>query len=151
MKKILLGLVCLMVLAAADPVAAQDDISPKGIVIIPAIGMIQVVYEAPIVNRAHDVFWAGDSVYHLEDTAWLEDERGIALAGHNPGVFGRLGELRKGDVVVVLDTQRIEVYRITGAYLVPVSGVGWIYSSSEIVTLITCDGEERLVVQAFRE
>lgn len=149
-KRGLLLVVWVLALAiGALPAAAQDGGS-KGVLYIPAIDLIACVVDAPIVNRAHVI--PDRDVGHLAGTAWLDDDWArIVLAGHTPGVFERLDELRRGDVIWLFDQGRAERYVVVLMTLTDISDWDWLApTDDETLTLITCTEDEtrRLIVHA---
>jgi LPXTG-site transpeptidase (sortase) family protein len=102
-----------VLLCAAQPVAASES-DPLGWLAIPDIALYSALYTAPIVDNYHVI---GGGVYHLQGTTWPDDGWGrVVLAAHNPGKFGDLQQLRKGDRIVVIthtDTYEFEVTTMT--------------------------------------
>jgi LPXTG-site transpeptidase (sortase) family protein len=133
--------------------SAQTPEPPRwGTVYIPAIQLVQPVGECPLVDGWYDTSRLGQGVCHLEGTTWITDNWGrVALAGHTPGAFDDLVGLAVGDQILVFDDRVIEVYEVTQMVIVTVSDIQWIMpTTTEHLTLITCSGARRLVVDAVR-
>jgi LPXTG-site transpeptidase (sortase) family protein len=88
----------------------------------------------------------------LEGTAWLDyDWARIVLVGHTPGVFNRVHELQLGDLIILSDIGGVEWYAVELTQLATVDDVHWLMpTDTETLTLITCEGTMRRVVQAKR-
>ncbi len=158
--KRLIGLILLVVVAAwgMGLARAQDTPpAPKGILIIPAIGLVRFIQTAPVVEvgglRVHDVSWLGDGVAWLEGTGWVEhDHWRMALAGHNPGAFSRLGELLPGDSIYLVTGAGLVRYVAAEFYIVDPAETWVLDSTGEpSLVLITCSGAQRLAVVAWRD
>lgn len=136
-------------LAAAHPQGAYA----KGLLMIPAIQLIATVQEIPAqADGSYDLTTLGDGIGWLQYSAWLEHDFGrIDLVGHTPGGFERVHELAVGDLIIVADRGRVEWYRVELSVVVEVSDVSWLLQDGpERVVLITCEGDQRRVVQARR-
>jgi len=134
--------------------SAQTPDPPErwGTVYIPAIQLVKPVGECPLVDGWYDTSWLGDGVCHLEGTTWIDADWGrVGLAGHTPGAFDDLVWLEVGDQILVFDDWRVELYEVTQVAIVTVSDIQWIMPTpTEHLTLITCSGARRLVVDAVR-
>ena len=121
--------------------------------IIPRIDMVTSITFAPLVNRIHAV--PAHNAGWLEGTTWIDDTWGrVVLAGHNPGVFYRVGELVPGDLIVVVGQSGRVRYAVTSVEIV--NRDAWQLlapTQTPTLLLITClfDGsEDRIVVMADR-
>lgn len=121
-------------------------------VYIPRLSMVEQVGECPLIDREHDTTALGAGVCHLEGTATLDyDWARIVLAGHSYGAFEELYELRAGDSVLVWNAYTIEAYTVTDTHTVAVTDTRWLMpTQEETLTLITCAGDERLIVNAWK-
>ena len=157
MKRLIL-LIVLILLAgwSPDPVRAQAAPAPRGILIVPAIGLVKYIQTAPVIEvdglRVHDVAWLGDGVAWLEDTGWVDTPHWrLALAGHNPGAFVRLGELQPGDSIYLITDAGLVRYVAAEVYVVDPTETWVLDSTGEpSLVLITCSGTQRLAVVAWR-
>lgn len=146
-------------LAAATPdgqtVAAAGSILPAQNLIdsantrlfIPSAGI-----EAPITNvfldntGSWDVSYLGQTVGHLQGTAWLDDAPGnIVLSGHvelsdgRKGVFATLSDVAIGEVVIIERGTEEWQYIVTDVREVAPEDLAPLYpTATETLTLITC-------------
>lgn len=133
---------------------AQDSLA--GVIYIPAINLDEPIYIiAPVIDNVYDEFdqyVIGDGVQWLSDTAWIATSGRVVLAGHTPGVFEHLERLVIGDQIVIYDSRDVASYIVTGIFRAKPSEYQWLRESSEDKLLvITCDGDQRLLIEAFRE
>ncbi len=154
MKRLVLLL--LLVLWGICPVQAQETPVPKGVLIIPTIGLVKYIQTAPVMRvdglRVNDVSWLGDGVAWLDGTGWVDTPHWrMALAGHTPGAFSRLGELQPGDPIYLFTSSGIVHYEAAEFYIVQPSEI-WMLDATDVpsLVLITCSGDRRLVVIAKR-
>ncbi len=153
-----IGLLLLVLLVgwSPDPARAQETPAPKGILIIPSIDLVKFIQTAPVIQvdglRVHDVAWLGDGVAWLDDTGWIDTPRWrMALAGHNPGAFSRLGELQVGDSIYLITSTGLVRYVAAEVYVVDAVETWVLDSTGEpSLVLITCSGAQRLAVVAWR-
>lgn len=147
---LLIMLVALAVLGAWPVVAQPDDV--RGMVYIPRLNLVRPITTARLMDRTYDLTDLGDGVAWLEGTAWLDlDWARIVLAGHTPGAFEDIRDLRRGDAIVIWDAHAVEVYYVTGTRVVSARDVSWLMpTAGETLLLLTCEGERRFVVQAQR-
>lgn len=121
-----------------------------GTLVIVAINLVVFITPAPIIDRQHVVpeYGAG----WLEGTAWVTEGRWrTVLAGHTPGDFGRLSELRPGDTIQVLAQNGTYTYEVTEMRYVRSSEWKHLAATREpTLTLITCTSlpDIRLVINA---
>jgi len=143
MRSIAISLAALAFVATAH---AQEP--PRWSVYIPRLGLVRPIGECPIVDRIHDTSALEQGVCHLEGTATLDyDWARIVLAGHSNGAFAELHDLRAGDSVIVWDAHTVEVYTVTDLHTVAVADTRWLMPTrEETLTLITCAGDDRLIV-----
>jgi LPXTG-site transpeptidase (sortase) family protein len=149
-----LTLTAAVVLSGAADVQAQVG-EPIGWLIIPDIDLWRPLYAIPVINRQYDMDAIGaNGAGWLEQTNWLMDDWGtIGLAGHSDGAFIRLGDLQTGDVIYLTTRDTEEVYAVTAIYHdIPASNWQWIAPApeGEHLVLVTCEGQNRLIVQALR-
>ncbi len=153
---ILILLVFLMGWGVGPALAQEVPPAPKGILIIPAIGLVRFIQTASVVEvgglRVHDVSWLGDGVAWLEGTGWVEhDHWRMALAGHNPGAFSQLEELLPGDAIYLVTAGGLVRYVAAEFYIVDPAETWVLNSTGEpSLVLITCSGAQRLAVVAWR-
>ena len=149
MRRLVLICVLLLVLVPVPTARADSGLH----LYIPRVALDVRVGECAIVGDQYDTTQLGQGVCHLEGTATLEmDWARIVLAGHTPGGFADLPLLRAGDQVVLWDAARVEAYRVQTVAIVPAEDIRWLMpTADETLTLITCDGDRRLVVHALRE
>lgn len=133
--------------------AAAQPQNTKGLLMIPAIQLIAPVRTIPAqADGGYDLTTLENDIGWLQYSAWLEHDFGrIDLVGHTPGGFERVHELAVGDLIIVADRERVEWYRVEISVVVEVSDVSWLSQDGpERVVLITCEGDQRRVVQARR-
>lgn len=151
------ALCCIGVLACclsgAGFALAADSEGPVGYVIIPAIGLYYPVYSVPIVDHAYSEAALAHRVGWLEGTSWIHDGWGrVVLAGHSYGVFTGLTQISQGDRVIVGDSGGAVEYFITTWQIVSVYDTSWLYATEKnTLLLITCEGDQRRVIQAERK
>lgn len=153
-------LVVVAVALLAPPVSAQGGVPDDAILYIPAISLGTHVEYAPIVEvgglRFNDVSELGDGVAWLEGTAWFTDGTGrVALAGHNPGSFEHLSDLKPGDLIYVFvaPTYTAVEYEVVEKRIVNPAEHQVLLPgdpAERTLVLITCSGLRRLAVLAVR-
>jgi LPXTG-site transpeptidase (sortase) family protein len=155
-RLVCVGLLCVLLLAVGIPGVNAQYEPVRGILIIPSIGLTKFIQTAPLVEingvRTNDLTHLGDGVAWLEGTGWINNRLWrMGLAGHNPGAFSRLGELEQGDSVYLITRAGLWRYIVTESYVVDPAAT-WVLGSSDrpSLVLITCSGDERLVVVAVR-
>lgn len=146
-------LIALLLALLVPPVVRAQDAPQPGKLYIPRLMLAAPVEECAIVDGQHDTRHLGGGICHLAGTATIaHDWARIVLAGHTPGGFEGLHLLRPGDQVIVWDAHAVEVYVVQVMQVVPVSDTRWLMpTESETLTLITCAGDQRLIVHAIRE
>lgn len=89
-----------------------------------------------------------------QDSAHPGEGSNVVLYGHSPGVFTDLLQLRRGAVITVTHQGRDYDYIVTRVFIVS-NSVGkveaghWIEpTEEERLTVVTCAGEDRLIVLA---
>ncbi len=141
---------------------------------VPGAPIRQIIFasahiDAPIVpavrnGASWEVRYLGDSVGHLQGTSWLNDPGGnIVLAGHvedakgQPGPFAQLGQSAPGDVVILREGNKENLYRVVSVEQAAPDDMRYVAQDGRRrLTLITCtdydlkDGvyQKRLVVIA---
>ena len=147
----------LFLLWGSDPTLAGGP-SPDGVhpaLLVPAIDLYRPLGAVPVEDQDYDLASLGFGAVWLDGTAWVsEGGAQVVIAGHNPGAFSRLGELRSGDVIYIIERSGVYVYRVTGSELWQ-TGEWWRLASSyqdpPTLTLLTCWGTGRLAVYAALE
>jgi LPXTG-site transpeptidase (sortase) family protein len=146
---------------------AQDEV--KGWLYIPSINMVEPLYKSLIIDEVyqipeHDAVW-------LTGTAWLDTTYAdllasggspvpegagypagrVVLSGHRADVFSSLPGLQVGDIVylaewpllVEFEIVTIKTVEFDPDLLAPTT-------EDQRLVLITCDGDQRLVIEAIR-
>ncbi len=156
MRRVLGVLVLLAaLLLACSPVRATEY--GIGALYAPGIGLLRAYTTTPLDDAAGT--WLlddlGDGVTMLEGTGWFEHlgaVRGrLVLAGHTPGGFARAHDLAPGDVLYVIAP---EVHRctVTDWLVTTPDDMRWVMpTNTPTLTLITCEGEARRIVNAACE
>ncbi len=139
-----------------DLTHAQESAPPRGILIIPAIGLVKFIQTAPVIEvsgqRVNDVAWLRDGVAWMDGTGWVDTPHWrLALAGHTPGAFGRLDELQPGDSIYLITGAGLVRYVAAELYVVD-PGETWVLNSTgePSLVLLTCSGDRRRAVVAWR-
>lgn len=151
---VVLALVGLLSACAVVEAIAGGRVIYDGALYVPAIDLLAgydgVPLDAGIGTWPLDNL--GGGVALLEGTGWFEHAgamRGrLVLAGHTPGGFARVRELAPGDVLYVIDP---EVHRcvVTDWLLTDETDTRWLMpTDTTTVTLLTCEGAARRVVNA---
>lgn len=107
---------------------------------------------ARIINAARtadswETRYLGDSVGHLEGTAWIDDPQGnVVLAGHvtdylgRPGPFAYVFEALPGDEIILTEGDLQVRYRVTRVEHAAPEDIGYVaQDGTPRLTLITCD------------
>lgn len=106
-RRLIAVLLLSMTALGALPTHAEPQ-GPIGWLIIPSIKLYAPIYTAPIddagtLTRSDDYHTIDHPINHLEGTAWVDQGWGrVVLAGHNPGVFGRVPDLQGGERIIIL-------------------------------------------------
>jgi len=147
---ILLLVVAWLALNVPAATAQGGGSTPRGVLVIPAIRLAAPVHTAPLVDKSYVMPDSG--VVWLEGTAWIDmDWARVVLAGHTPGVFARLVELRAGDWIFIYSPQGSAAYQITGLHLTTLDDTTWLMpTDAPTLALITCRKDFRLIVAAER-
>ncbi|MDX1995162.1 MAG: sortase [bacterium] len=139
--------------APAQPAGAGSNVPVSDIdsantrLFIPSAGI-----EAPITqvfldsSGSWDVSYLGQTVGHLQGTAWLDDAPGnIVLSGHveladgRQGVFATLDEVTQGEIIIITRGDEERRYVVTTVSEVEPDDLTPLYpTDEEILTLITC-------------
>ncbi len=128
------------------PTPTPDNSTPPRFITFPSASMSAPVIPAGRVGGTWETRHLGNSVGHLVGTSWLDDPGGnIVLAGHvesytgEPGPFAYLFEAQIGDVVVLTDGDREQLYHVTEIERVAPDDVSWLAQDGRPrLTLITC-------------
>ncbi len=76
---------------------------------------------------------------HLRDTAALDGNGNIAIAGHRDGFFRSLRNLAVGDRLTLITAKAVRTFRVSGTSVVAPEDVEVLApTSSPVLTLITC-------------
>lgn len=142
-------LVVLILLALPTPARADTGLH----LYIPRLLLDVPVGECALVGDQYDLTRLGNGICHLEGTATLDTGWArIVLAGHTPGGFAELPELREGDQIMVWDGAQVKTYTVRLVAVVGVSDTQWLMPTpDDTLTLITCAGARRLIIFATRE
>ncbi len=132
---------------------------------IPSAGIYASVVEVFLDGTSWDVRNLGNNAGHLEGTAWLDAPGNIVLSGHvqladgRQGVFATIGELVRGDLLLLQNGSEERRYGVREVSRVQPDDLSVLYpTQTEQLTLITCDSYdffqnaylERVVVVADR-
>lgn len=117
-------------------------------IVIPEIAISAEITTAYLDGTSWDVSRLGNSVGHLQGTAWFDDFVGnIVLSGHvelsdgRQGVFAPIGELNAGDIIQVFEADQERTYMVVDVYEVEPSDLEPLYPTDfDRLTLITCGG-----------
>lgn len=111
------------------------------------------IVEAPLAGNTWDVSKLGSKLAgHLSGTA-LPGEGNTVLGGHTPGPFAVLRGLMAGDILTVIWAGEVYTYQVLDTQLVTVSHIEVTATPNDqysYLTLLTCDGNLRLVVRAIQ-
>lgn len=155
MQKVLFLVVLVVLLYPAKVTSQTPDY-----LIIPDIALVEVVRVVPKVPRLDE---KGENSRGLKywDTSQLNYGVGylegfnnrIVIAGHNPGAFARLGELKMGSEIWLNQGGDILVFEVRNNQVVGIYDF-WALRDTDhpVLTLITCwnGGQERLLVNAAK-
>lgn len=130
----------------ALPTPTIDPSVPLRLITFPGASMSAPIIPAGRVEGTWETRHLGDAVGHLVGTSWFDDPGGnIVLAGHvenyagAPGPFKHLFEAQIGDLVIISDGQREELYRVSLIERVSPYDVTWVAQDGRRrVTMITC-------------
>jgi len=119
--------------------------SPKAI-IFPAAALTSPIIKAVRTSDSWETRYLGDSVGHLDGTAWFDSPGGnIVLAGHvenevgAPGPFAYLFKVEKDDVIVLRDGSRSVYYRVSEIVKAAPDDIKFVAQDGRArLTLITC-------------
>ena len=141
-----------LLITCVSPGWGEASVPTVGVIYIPAINLIEPITAiVPFVDNAYDEYdqyVIGDGVQWLGDSAWIDHGGRVVLAGHTPGVFGDLYLVEKGDQIVIFDDRAINTYEVTGVFIAQPSEKEWLRESSEPkILIITCSGENRLLIE----
>lgn len=122
-----------------------------GTLIISDINLYEPIHSLPIENRTYDTSELNYGANFLEGTSWNDLEWGrTVIIGHTPGAFENLIQLEVGDRIILLtDLYSLEYY-VGDIRVVAVEDTSWLMPTSvPTLTLITCYGNQRLVINAY--
>lgn len=153
MKTLICLLLCVCLLTVSPARAGGPS---KGALVVPAISLYEPLHPVPIIGHSYDTSQLQYGAGWLEGTNWVTDGWGtVVLVGHTPGGFEDIYRLRPGDeLLVVPHDGQPAIYRVTALHhAVPVGETDWLAPSlgaGQQLLLITCEGPDRLIVQAER-
>ena len=143
-------LIAVALFAVVSPAHAARGVAPSGYIVIERIGLYEPIYEVPLIDRAYQMDDLGIVVGHLQATGWIHDAATrTVLAGHSPGVFFRVHELRPGDRLIVWDSAGVVQYSVERMVIVSATEWRWLASQGRAeLMLITCEGDgvRRLII-----
>ncbi len=122
-----------------------------GTLIIPDAGVYEPIHFLPIENRTYDTSELNYGAVFLEGTSWNDLDWGrTVIIGHTPGAFENLTQLELGDRIILLtDLYELEYY-VGDIHVVEVTDTSWLMPTGvPTLTLITCYGDQRLVINAY--
>lgn len=122
-----------------------------GTLIIPDINLYEPIHSLPVENRTYDTSDLDYGAAFLEGTSWNDLNWGrTVIIGHTPGAFENLTQLEIGDRIILLtDTYTLEYY-VGDIHIVDVTDTSWLMPTDvPTLTLITCYGEQRLIINAY--
>ena len=122
-----------------------------GTLIIPGINLYEPIHSLPLENRTYDTSELYYGVNFLEGTSWNDPGWGrTVLIGHTPGAFENLTQLEIGDRLILLTNTYTLEYYVGDIHVVDVSDEHWLMpTDTPTLTLITCYGNKRLVINAY--
>ena len=128
------------------PTPTPDAAIPPRFITFPSASVSAPIIPAGRVGGTWETRHLGNSVGHLVGTSWLGDPGGnVVLAGHvesytgEPGPFAYLFEAQLGDLVVITDGGREQLYHVTDIEKVAPDDVSWVAQDGRPrLTLITC-------------
>lgn len=124
------------------------DVISNARIVIPEIAVSAEITTAYLDGTSWDVSRLGNSVGHLQGTAWFGDFVGnIVLSGHvelsdgRQGVFAPIVDLSAGDIIQVFENDEERTYMVVDVYQVEPQDLEPLYPTDfERLTLITCGG-----------
>lgn len=152
--RLLFTILSLMAVFGVVIVHAEDDV--KGYLRIDSIDLYEAIYDAPMTcdNTCYwdESYW-NNNVAHLNGPGmfWVDQGTRTVLVAHNPGLFELLPDVQVGDMVVVRTEDYTYRYKVQTKWITTVNDVSPVQPTSDArLTLITCYGTERLVIDAVR-
>lgn len=125
------------------PTSALGRTAPLRQIVFPAVGLSAPIIPAIRTFDSWETRYLGDSVGHLQGTAWLDSPGGnIVLAGHvetnlgEPGPFAHLERAQENDVIMLHEGGRTANYRV----------IRVIHAQPDEVQLVAQDGRPRLTL-----
>lgn len=150
---------------SVEPTPEEDGSANYPHIFIATAGINEAIIESTLDENGWRVSHLENRVGHLEGTGWLGTPGNIVLAGHvelkdgRPGIFAKIGNLQKGDVITLTENGMSYEYAVVEVKVVESDDLSVVYpTETERVTLITCTGydflnntyEQRIVVVAER-
>jgi sortase A len=132
------------------PTPTIDYSKPRRNIVFPAAALTSPIIEAIRIENTWETRYLGDSVGHLEGTAWLAGlgpnvGNNIVLAGHvenergEPGPFAHLFEVSLDDLIILQEGATSIYYRVTKIERASPQDVFYTFQEgSPRLTLITC-------------
>lgn len=123
-----------------------------GTLIIPDINVYEPVHSLSLENRTYDTSELNYGAMFLEGTSWNDPDWGrTVIIGHTPGAFENLTQLEIGDRIILLTDLYTWEYIVNDIQIVAVTDTSWLMPTDvPTLTLITCYGEQRLVITSNR-
>lgn len=117
--------------------------------LIPSLNFYSPVYFQPLEDGIYDTTTMGPEIRWLEGTS---PQFNLVIIGHNPGPFTELPKIREGDQLILIsrESEYTSIYQVYHTELVETSYVEILNprGNRQELTLITCVGEDRLIVLA---
>jgi LPXTG-site transpeptidase (sortase) family protein len=121
---------------------------------IPALSLQVGILGVPREGNGWDLSWLGDTVGHLQGTAyplWLGNtviSGHVTLPGGNPGPFSEIQKLKQGDILIIHSSGITYIYEVQHVYQTSPSNLNVLKRSydHDWLTLITCsryDSQEK--------
>lgn len=124
---------------------------PKGTLVIPAIGVNEPIYFAPLENKTWDPIYWNQRVAHLGGTDWHGNFNTV-LVSHSFGPLQHIPDLLLGDEIWVYIDGYQYIYIVDTIYTTHWTDISPVQPTrSGIITLIICVNDEyRYIVQGYR-
>jgi LPXTG-site transpeptidase (sortase) family protein len=129
--------------SSSKPVASSVE---GASLFVPTAGIYAPIIEVYLDGTSWDISQLGANAGHLQGTAWLDDQPGnIVLSGHvemadgRAGIFASLGDLKKGDPVILRQNGGETRYFVKEVRTVKPDDLTPLYpTQTDQLTLITC-------------
>jgi LPXTG-site transpeptidase (sortase) family protein len=128
------------------PTPTVDFTVPQRVITFPGPGIFAPIVEALRVPGGWEMRNLGDSVGHLQGTAWIDDPQGnIVLTGHvenalgEPGPFAPLSQAKVGDRIILSEGGVQKWYEVVAVEQAAPDDLHYLTQNSDPrLTLITC-------------